>query len=119
MDCAATFCRSKTTSAQGYAQCGGYAIRNISLTDVTSYAQRSGVQGANQLCYVEACLLTGRLIYWKNNPGDCPTQSKVSLGSPTAITKGLGLAGTGLAAASGISLFATGGAGIGASAAGS
>jgi len=63
-------------------------------------------------------LLTGRIVYYKNVPGDCPVKTSVSLGIPGAITKAgtLGVAGVG--AASTIGLAVTHGAGLGASAGG-
>src|SRR6267142_3543544 len=90
----------------------------ISASDIEAYAQRSGAVGIDQLCGARASLQAGRLIYWKNTPGDCPMPSKVSLGPGASIAKvgSLGLAGVG--ADSTISLATTGGAGIGASAGG-
>lgn len=112
-------CDCKHNNPRDYAQCGGYPLRNISDADVVAYAQRSGASDNDQLCAVESYLLTGRLIYWKNMPGDCPTQTKISLGPSAAISKGLGVGLTGVGAASAVGLLATGGAGLGASAAGS
>jgi hypothetical protein len=99
--------------------CNYFPPRVIKSEDVTAYAQRAGALTPDELCFVQACLITGRLIYWKQNPGDCPTQTRLSFGPGGKIAKvgSLGLSGVG--AASSISLFATGGAGIGASAGGS
>jgi hypothetical protein len=118
VDCAGQYLRSKTPSPAGYANCGGYPLRAIDPADVTAYAQRSGAQGSNQIAFVQACLLTGRLIYWKNNPGDCPVQTRINSGPAQTISRvgSVGLAGAG--AASSVGLFATGGAGVGASAPG-
>lgn len=112
-------CALPNADPSGVAKCAGYAIRNIAPADVEAYAQRSGAMPGGQLCMVKSNLLAGRLMYWKNAPGDCPLPSKLSLGPLANVNKAFGLAGTGLAAASGVSLAATGGAGVGASAAGS
>lgn len=96
MDCAATYCRSKNPSGQAYAQCGGYAIRTISPADVTAYAQRSGATDPNQLCFVTSCLVTGRLVYWKNTPGDCPTQTKIDLGAAAKANTAVKIGSAGL-----------------------
>ncbi len=100
-------------------KCFGYTPRNISPEDLTTYAQRSGAVGADQICGVKAQLLAGRLMYAKQAVGDCPKVTKINLGISSTVSKGLGVASTGIAAASSISLLATGGAGIGASAGGS
>jgi hypothetical protein len=44
---------------------------------------------------VKSNLLAGRLMYWKNAPGDCPLPSKLSLGPIANINKGLSIAATG------------------------
>lgn len=119
MDCAAVYLRSGNPSATGYAQCGGYALRTISPADVEAYAQRSGAQGNNQLYFVKNCLNAGRLIYWKNTPGDCPVQTKIDLGAISTINKVGAVGLTGIGAASSGALLFTGGAGVGTSAAGS
>lgn len=117
MDC--NVCRQPNANPADIAKCAGYALRNIAPADVEAYAQRSGANGHDELCMVKSNLLAGRLMYWKNQPGDCPQPTKVNLGAVAGLTKGLGLAGTGVAAASSVGLAATGGAGVGASAAGS
>lgn len=97
----------------------GLPLRVIDPADVVSYAHRSGAKTDNQLCYTMACLLTGRILYAKSVPGDCPTKTSISLGPAATISKGIGAGTAALGAASSISLAATGGAGIGASAGGS
>lgn len=111
-------CTKPDTQALDLAKCAGYAPRAIDASDVTSYAHRSGATKPNELCYVQACLWAGRMIYWKNTPGDCPKQTALKLGPVSSLSKGIGIGEAGLGAASSVSLFATGGAGVGASAGG-
>jgi hypothetical protein len=49
---------------------------------------------SDQLCFVSACLLTGRLIYYKACPGDCPTQTKIDLGASAKASKVVKLGAT-------------------------
>lgn len=124
MACANT-CR--TADPSGYLACTNQRWP-ISEADVLAYTARSGApQGegagpsgpASQRCVVSAMLRIGRMVVWKKAYGDCAVNSQLGLGTVNSITKygSFGLAG--VAATSGISLAATGGAGIGASAGGS
>lgn len=120
-------CRTSRTggeidAALKFIKCTNFTVRNIDMADVASYAQRSGAVGPDQLCFVHVCLLSGRLIYWKNQPGDCPQETKINLGISQQATKYGSLAGTGLGATASIAAIAghgtIGAAGFGAGAAG-
>src|SRR5690348_3298725 len=111
-------CQCTGGDVNKYLACGQQIARVIDPNDVQSYAQRSGATGDDQLCYVKACMIVGRVIYWKNTPGDCPTPTKLDASAAQQITKAVGVGLTGVGAASAVGLLATGGAGIGGSAAG-
>lgn len=104
-----------TAPPEDYAACSGYTQR-IDRATAETYANRvgtphTGVRGG-PMCLTVASLICGRLIYWKKQPGDCGTQTKISLGPAVGVAKGLGLASSVAGAASSV------GAGVGAGTAG-
>lgn len=104
-----------TAPPEDYAACSGYTAR-IDRQTAENYANRvgtphTGVRGG-PMCLTVASLIVGRLIYWKKQPGDCGTTTKISLGPQVGVAKGLGLASSVAGAASSV------GAGVGAGTAG-
>lgn len=99
---------------EDYAACSGFPLR-IDRSTAEKYAYRvdtpkSGVRGG-PMCLVVSSLMVGRLIYWKQKPGDCGTKTSINLGASVPIAKGLGLAGSlSGGVGSGLGAFGAGGA---------
>ena len=84
------------TTPDQYVACASLPVR-FSQADVEAYAHRVGAQGGKDnwvFCYVVACLRVNRIIYWRNEPGDCGGQT----GGRSGAAVGFGVASAGLAA---------------------
>lgn len=111
-----------TAPPEDYAACSGYPAR-LDAQTAENYANRvgtphTGVRGG-PMCLTVASLIVGRLIYWKKQPGDCGTTTKISLGPAVGVAKGLGLASSvagaagSIGAAAGYGTASAFGAGVG------
>lgn len=110
-----------TGRPEDYLSCAGIAAVVAHTPELESYADRVGTDGSSR-CYVLACLVAQQIIYWANNPGDCPQvqppdlstlqgiqigQYALAAGAGIASTLGAGLAATALGAvAAGVGVLA-------------
>lgn len=82
-----------------YAQCGGATPLETDLGTIQVYAARGGARSADfTMCQTSAFLIARRMIYWKNNPGDCGSTSQAIGASGLQIGVGVGSKLVGLGA---------------------
>jgi len=83
---------------------GGFPYLEPETPEVQAYAHR--VTGGSDAVWIYSTALvfvrTHRFIYWKNQPGDCGSETKISLGNPG--TTGAKISATGASFLSGIGL---------------
>jgi hypothetical protein len=86
-------------SQEQYFACNGVTPLDPDTPDLAAFAQRVGTPSGWPSVYCIAVLRAHRLIYFKNDPGDCPKQSSISLNTNVALaSKASGILGqTGLA----------------------
>jgi hypothetical protein len=106
--CKGTLTKPGYPAVQAYLACAkAPQLNTISDADMLMFVHAVGTNDSS-LCYVAACLYAGRLLYGKNNVGlppsggDCGSQSSISLGPASLVTKTAGLAGAGLGASAGV-----------------